>query len=121
MTSNEDVLCEKCGAVMESRIEGSTSGVYCTNCEWSVVTTYMPEIVLDSNKYKVYLLSADPKNREQLKAISTVANVNFLQARKMFLEERALVLEDEAVAIDKVRKLFDECFIRYEIEPPFPY
>ena len=117
MNSNESVLCEKCGSVMENLDQGSTIGLICANCGWNVVTSKMA----DGKNYKIYLLSADPQNRKHIKAISVVANVNFLQAREISQKERVLIVEDRASAIDKVRKLFDECFIRYEIEPPFPY
>lgn len=113
--------CEKCGADTEFRVEGSTEGFFCTRCDWALVTTRIPAIAQDISKYKMYLLSADPHNKDQLKALSEVANVNFLQARKMAQEERPLIIQDEALAIDKAKKLFDELSIKYEIEPDFPY
>ncbi len=113
--------CEECGADTEYRVEGSTEGFFCTQCDWALVTTRISEIAQDITKYKMYLLSADSKNKEQLKAVSEVANVNFLQAKKMSQEDRPLVVEDEALAINEARKTFDKLSIRYEIEPNFPY
>ncbi|GAA6152202.1 hypothetical protein [Pseudoteredinibacter isoporae] len=114
-------ICEECGADTEYRVEGSTEGFFCTQCDWALVTTRISEIAQDITKYKMYLLFADSKNKEQLKAVSEIANVNFLQAKKMFQEDRALIVEDEALSIDNARKLFDTLSIRYEIEPNFPY
>jgi len=113
--------CEECGADTEFRVEGSTEGFFCTQCDWALVTTRIPAIAQDVTKYKMYLLSADPHNKEQVKALSEVANINFLQARKMAQEKRPLIIQDEALAIDKARKLFEELSIQYEIEPDFPY
>lgn len=121
MKPEENALCEKCGAVMEVRKQSTTEGVFCPSCGWAVVTSHVPEMLQDITKYKMYLLSADPQNKEQLKAVSGVANVNFLQAKKMSQEERPLVVEDEALAINEARKTFDKLSIRYEIEPTFPY
>ena len=60
-------------------------------------------------------------NSKNTKALSKVANINFLQARKMPQDERPLIIEDEALEVDKARKLFDSLSIKYEIEPDFPY
>lgn len=113
--------CEKCGADTEYRIEGSTEGFFCNQCDWALVTTRISEIAQDITKYKMYLLSADPNNKEQVKLLSEVANVNFLESRRMAKEKRPLIIQDEALVIDKARKVFDKAFIRYEIEPNFPY
>ncbi len=118
---NEIKKCEKCGADTEFRVEGSTEGFFCTQCDWALVTTQIPEIAQDITRYKMYLLSADPHNKEQIKLISEVANINFLQARKMTQEERPLIIQGEALAIDKARKVFSQASIEYEIEPDFPY
>jgi len=118
---NELKKCEECGADTEFRVEGSTQGFFCTQCDWALVTTRIPEIAQDIVKYKLYLLSADPHNNDQIKVISEVANINYLQARKMAQEERPLVIQDEALVIDKARKYFEEVSIQYEIEPHYPY
>jgi len=119
---NELKKCEECGADTEFRVEGSTQGFFCTQCDWALVTTRIPEIAQDIVKYKLYLLSADPHDKDQIKVLSKIGNINFLQARKMAQEEeRPLVLQDEALVIEKARKCFDKASIQYEIEPYFPY
>ncbi len=113
--------CEECGIETEFRVEGSTEGFFCTQCDWALVTTRIPKIVSDIAKYKMYLLFADPKNKKQIKALSKVANINFLQTRKMTKDEKPLIIEGRALEIDKARNLFDSLSIKYEIEPDFPY
>ena len=113
--------CEECGSDTEYRVEGSTEGFFCTKCDWALVTTRISEIAQDIVKYKMFLLSADKNNKEQIKALSKVANINFLQARKISQEEKPLLIEDEALVIDEARKLFDGLSIEYVIEPKFPY
>lgn len=113
--------CEECGADTEYRVEGSTEGFFCTQCDWALVTTRIPEIAQDIAKYRMYLLLADAHNKEQIKVLSEVASINFLQARKMAQEKRPLIFEDEALAIDKARNIFNGLSIKYEIEPDFPY
>ncbi|MGI0494072.1 hypothetical protein ACN4EG_19995 [Alkalinema pantanalense CENA528] len=113
--------CELCGAPLESRVEASIQGLFCTQCDWAVVTTYLPQIYQDLTQYKMYLYCASSPDVEQLKAISTVANINLIQARKTFQEDRPLILEGEAPQISEARKNFDSLSIPYTIEPLFPY
>lgn len=113
--------CEACGSDTEFRIEGSTEGFFCTKCDWALVTSHIPEIAQDITKYRVYLLHADPHNLKQIKALSSLANVNFIKAREMTNMQRPLIIEDEAIEIDNARKALDKAAIKYQIEPKFPY
>uniref|UniRef100_UPI0013CEA310 hypothetical protein n=2 Tax=Moraxellaceae TaxID=468 RepID=UPI0013CEA310 len=50
--------CELCGGKLKSLILGNLSGLFCDNCQkWAVVTTYIPQINLDENLYKIYLVN----------------------------------------------------------------
>ena len=114
--------CQDCGANLEHRIKGSTQGLFCERCdEWVIVNTYIPEIRRDETRYKIYLHSADSKNKQHIKALAKAANINFLQARKMIQEDKPLILEDKAVVVDKARKIFNDLSIQYDIKPLFPY
>jgi hypothetical protein len=117
----EYTKCEKCGSDTEYRIEGSTEGLFCTKCDWAIVTTHIPKIAQDITRYKVFLSSADFKNKDHVKTVSIVANKNFVQARKMIQESRPLLFEGEAIEVDKVRDALKSVGVKYEIEPIFPY
>ena len=64
----DTTVYEQCGRQMESRQEGSTHGLYCTRCDWSIVATYIPEITLDTTSYEVQ--SIEPSHDR----LSSVAN-----------------------------------------------
>lgn len=114
--------CGTCGTHLEHRIEGSVQGSFCPECHnCCVVTTYIPQIAQDIAQYKIYLLSADYNNKEQIKVISKIGRVNFLQARKMIQATRPLLFEGEAIEVDKARAILQGLPILYEIEPDFPY
>jgi transposase-like protein len=117
----ETIQCEICGSDTVHRVENNTQGFFCTKCNWALVTTYIPEIAQDVTKYRIYLCHADFKNQKHIKALSQIANINFLQARRKIQENKPLILEDNALAIEKAKKFFDELLIKYEIEPDFPY
>ena len=118
---NEHKRCENCGSETEYRIEGSTEGLFCTKCDWAVLTTYIPKIAQDITQYKVFLSSADFKNKEHVKVVSKIANKNLLQARKMIQENRPILFEGEAVEVDKVRDALKSVGVKFEIKPNFPY
>lgn len=114
-------ICEKCGSKTEYRVEGYTEGFFCVNCDWSLVTSKIPQIEQDITKYKLYLHFADSQDKKQIKAIAKVAKINYIQARKMPSQEKPLMLEAEAKEIDLARKSLELCNIQYSIEPNFPY
>ena len=113
--------CEKCGSDTEYRVEGSTEGLFCTKCDWAIVTTHIPKIAQDITRYKVFLSSADFENIDHVKAVSKVSIQNLVQARKMIQERRPLLFEGEAIEVDKVRYVLSSVGVKYEIEPNFPY
>jgi hypothetical protein len=73
----DTIKCEKCGAVAEYRVTGSTKGVFCTECDWAIVTTHIPKIQQDITKYKIVLLHADINNKHHIKAIADITGRNF--------------------------------------------
>lgn len=59
---NEIVIetCEFCGGKLKSLILDNLSGLFCYNCQqWAIVTTYIAQINLDENLYKIYLLNKE--------------------------------------------------------------
>lgn len=121
MLNSDTVKCEVCGAKTEYKIEGSTEGVFCTQCDWAVVTTHIPEIAQDITKYRLYLLSVGNRSKDKIKALAKVENINLIQASKISKEEKPLIAEAEAIEINEVKKIFDDLSINYAIEPDFPY
>lgn len=43
--------CEKCGGEIEYRRVDRVHCCFCKNCDWNLVTTYLPE--LDENTYSI--------------------------------------------------------------------
>ncbi len=117
MTSISQVVCEKCGSLMEARQEGSTQGLYCTGCDWSVVTTHIPEIRIDATEYEVRVSRGDYRNEQHVKAVSKVSNTNFLASRKLLQDTQPLVFRGEAVDVVRVREILVAAGISCAISP----
>ncbi len=113
--------CEDCGSKAEFDIRGSTQGLFCSKCDWAVLRTYIPQIDLDRTTYKLFIISGDHKNKNQVKTIARVANVNFLQARQMLLGSDEQITEGSAVAIDNARQDLSDVGLEFYTEPDFPH
>jgi hypothetical protein len=113
--------CEACGGEVEFRREGSVQGFYCKDCDWAVVTTYIPKIELDETKYQVRVSGGDFHNEEQVRAVSAVSGLNFIAARKLLQQENSLVFEGEAPKVLEVRNKLADAGLRPEISPQFSY
>lgn len=118
---NRNVSCPECGAPTEEIRAGRTSGTRCTNCGWSVVTTYTPPIEQDATQYAVHITNGDPHDKQQLKLIAQLMNCNFLQARELMQRNGTIVIEGKAPQILAVKKrLIDANFV-ITVEPSFKW
>lgn len=115
------MMCEKCGAVMIVCREGSAQGLYCTRCDWSIVTTKISEIWLDATDYEIFVRGADYRNKRHVKVVSEVSGANFLVARKLLQDTRSIVFKGKAVKVAAVRKILGAAGMACVIRPGFPW
>lgn len=121
MNSN-DFVCPSCGHELVSRTELRVSGLFCSHCEWAVVTTYIPEILKDCTKYKIWVESADFENVSQLRVVAKLCGINLLAARDLLKsQERFLVAEGFAQEVLTSQADLLTAKVRISIEPPFPW
>ena len=113
--------CESCGGELEFRREGSVQGLYCKNCDWALVTTYIAPIELDETKYKIRIAGANYTDEKQVKAVSTVSCLNFIQTRKLLQQENPIVFEGVAPNVMKARDALIAAGLYCDISPPFNY
>lgn len=113
--------CEKCGLELQFRKEGSTQGLYCLNCGWIVVTTYIPKLQLDRTNYRVYVTGADFKNVRHIQIISKIYGMNYIVVKKLLQEDKPLVFEGYARDVIKIREKLSLGGIGCEIIPEFNY
>lgn len=115
------VSCEKCGGKMEMRREGSTQGLFCTQCDWSMVTTHIPEIRLDTTLYEVSACDGDFDNASHVKTVAQLSGVNFLAARKLLQREFPVVFKGVAADVLNVRETLTKAGITSKVAPEFPW
>jgi hypothetical protein len=114
--------CPECGGALEARREGSTQGLFCTKCDWSVVTTYLPDVLRDTTSYQVSVTSADFKNDQHLKAVAHLTGINLLAARKLLQAPGDFVVfTGLAQEVTSVRDTLRAAGLGFKIEPSFPW
>jgi hypothetical protein len=121
MSRPMDAHCEKCGGEIEVRTEGSTQGIYCTRCDWAVVTTNILEIVKDRTAYEVSLLSGNFQDKDQVRVIAEVSGVNFLEAREILKSENVVIFSGRATEVLNMRSRLAAVGISFAIRPEFHY
>lgn len=112
--------CTQCGGELEPRREGSTQGLFCKHCGWSVVTTYIPAILLDQTIYEIRLVSGDFHDERHIKAVAEVSGRNFLGARQLLQERDPLIYTGKAVDVARAEAVLIAAGIGVQIVPPFP-
>lgn len=118
----QKIICEKCGADMEYSIKGNTQGYYCKNCEWSVVTSFLPDYLGDTIVYTVYLLPGQSINIDKIKTIASISSLNFIESKNFFSSDSKLKLySGVAFEVLKIVKCLKSTNIEFEILPNFPY
>lgn len=112
--------CTQCGGDMAFRREGSTQGLFCKHCDLSVVTTYIPAMLLDETIYEVRATGGDFRNETHVKAVAELSGRNFLGARKLLQEREPLVYKGKAPAVARAEAVLTAAGIGIQIEPDFP-
>ena len=77
---------------MEFRRERSVQGLFCKQCGWHFVTTYISAVQLDETNYEVHACGGDYRNESHIKAVSELSGRNFLGARQLLQQHDPVVL-----------------------------
>lgn len=115
--NEEKVLCEKCGSEMCIIDEICTVGMTCPNCGYGWVTS--SRAFADTQTYSIFL-DSNKNSIDNIKLISSIANCNYLMARKL-IGSSVPFFCGSAIKVKSIKKELDDAGIRYRIEPEFPY
>lgn len=115
----DEACCPECGAKTESIFEGHLSGTRCTNCNWSVFTTYFKPIEKDLTEYEVFVTPTFGFTNEQIKIVANLLNINFLQAREKLMEKKFKIYKGKAKEILTIKECLNSVGLHYQIYPEF--
>lgn len=112
--------CDTCGNQTEPKISGSVSGMYCDTCnKWLVVTTYISTSYQDDTVYTMTFSSNQHYGKTELKALSRLMNMNFLQVKKYFESSSSYSKTGKAVDVLQWQKVITDTQVTYSINPDF--
>lgn len=117
----ETSKCEACGGEVEFRRKEHVQGLFCKTCDWSVVTTYIPEIDLDETVYRLHAIGGDFHSDAHVRAVSQISGLNFIGARSLLQQDEPLVLEARAPRVLEAKTRMHEVGMKTKISPPFSY
>lgn len=123
--------CEKCGHEIADRSTAQTICLECPNCGWGFATTRSQTIDEDMTDYKTYLNPGNAVAIENIKLISAICHVNYMQARKLLSSQEPVIIykaEQEAVSslskagkVLQTAKSLKKSSLVFSIIPDFPY
>jgi hypothetical protein len=113
--------CPKCKSELRFSIKDSTQIAECTNCGWSVATTYVEPIWEDATIYEISISEGNLPTKTALMAISKVVGVNFLSAKSIAEHGEKGFFKGLAPEIRDKKAVLDDSGVAYSIQPDFPY
>lgn len=116
----ENNKCPNCGNELKITKSGSLMSVECSFCNYSFATTCSEGIEWDDSNYKIIIKEANDTNIENIKVISNITSLNFLESKKLLInggdlfEGKAFEIEDKINTLNKNK-------INFYTLPNFPY
>ena len=113
-------LCPQCGTKMISTYEKPALNLTCPKCGCRIATTKWDDIDLDDTTYKITIKAMTNPQINQLKCVSKLTGLNFIQSRDILLAG-GIVSECGATNVAKIAKSLEEVNIEFTVDPAFPW
>ncbi len=114
------IKCPKCGNEIIVINNGREIINKCNSCDYEVVTTYNSQMDLDNTKYVISILSDNEISLNNIKLVSKLTGLNFVQSKKCLQDGYSFNKEYAEEVLEK-KKIFEKYDIKYRIIPKFPY
>ncbi len=116
-----DNKCPMCNHELIAFKNGSSIGVRCSSCDYSVVTSYIEPIFEDKNVYTIILEKGNALSKDSLKTVSGIIGKNYIAAKKCISSAPSILFQGYAADVMDVKKILDTSAMKYSISPKFPY
>lgn len=113
--------CPLCNHELLPIKEGSSIGIRCSYCEYSVLTSNIDPIYEDENIYTLLLDAGNICNKNIIKIISKITGENYIQVKNLIASSPVIIAKGKAIDILTIKRILDENNIKYSISPEFPY
>ena len=92
--------CDICDKELIPIIKGHSLILTCSEHGGRIATTHLSDMELDSTNYEIFLQPNNTVNKENIKIVSEIANLNYLESKKVLESKTAVLIykvKDEAV------------------------
>ncbi len=123
--------CDICGKELIPIIKGHSLILTCSEHGGRIATTHLSDMELDSTNYEIFLQPNNTVNKENIKIVSEIANLNYLESKKLLESKTAVLIykvKDEAAReiskpeeIIKIARRLKELSLDFYISPEFKY
>lgn len=121
VSSEDAVLCEKCGHEMIYYLGGHCCGMTCPNCGWGWATTYFEPYETDMTDYHILLEKSFDPSIDDIRIVSNIANCNYIAAKKLINNAPVEIFCGKAIDIMPIKEKLEAAGIDIKIKPEFPY
>lgn len=112
--------CPNCGKELKVVVDGSAKNFKCDFCGYSYATTIAEGIEWDSKDYTIVLEKNVNPSISQIRTISSVSTLNFIEGKKILLDGGFLT-SGRAITIKEVIEKLNDEKIKFKITPDYPY
>ncbi len=113
--------CPKCNINLVYDRDESTITWTCPICGWGLATTYTPPIRQDTKIYTIYILQNLSPKLDQLKTLSRILAVNYIEVKKILSFKEFVLFEGKAIDVQSVKTQLENAEIEFRIVPDFNY
>lgn len=112
--------CPNCGKELKVVVDGSAKNFKCDFCGYSYATTIAEGIEWDSKDYTIVLEKNVNPSISQIRTISPVSTLNFIESKKLLLDGGFLT-SGRAITIKEVIEKLNDEKIKFKITFDYPY
>ena len=84
--------CDICHKELIPIIKGHSLILTCSEHGGRIATTHFSDMELDSTNYEIFLQPNNTVNKENIKIVSEIANLNYLESKKVLESKTAFNL-----------------------------
>lgn len=113
--------CPVCNHDLIPFTEGSTTGVRCSHCDYSIVTTYIEPLYEDDNIYTLILEAGNSVDMPTIKVIAKITGKNYIFSKHCLEKVPTIIAKGVASEIIELKRQLDSSEVKYSISPEYPY
>jgi len=113
--------CPQCNTELFYGHNESTLTWTCPQCGWALASTYVSPIKQDTSDYEILLSKNLSPRTNQLRTLSHILGMNFIQVKKLLESDCSLLFKGKATNVLPIKNQLEQEEIEFQIIPRFNY